>query len=76
MRGIAMAEVAEIDLMMEDTIAEAFRNAGTTLDNVARTTAHQLRDALIESTGTVESVNFSRQIDGLIRNPRLFSSVH
>ena len=76
MRGIAMAEVAEMDLMMEDTLAHAFQAAGTNLDDVARRTADRLKAFMAESTARIDSVISEEGMIGLVRNARLFSSAH
>ena len=74
MRGIAMAEVAEMDVMMEDTLAEVFRTAGSGLETVAHRTADRARSAMTESAARIEEVVADAGIAGLVRNALLFSS--
>ena len=74
MRGIAMAEVAEMDLMIEDTLADAFHAAETTLDDAAQRTASKVEKFMTESAESVSKVVDEGGIVGLIREPRLFSS--
>ena len=76
MRGIAMAEVAEMDVMMEDTLADAFRVAGTALDKVAQQTTARVRDSVKKSYKSVDKTVSEQGIVGLINDARLFSSVH
>ena len=74
MRGIAMAEVAEMDVMMEETLAEAFRTAGSGLEAVARRTAERAKGSMTESAEQIEKVVADEGIAGLVRNALLFSS--
>ena len=76
MRGIAMAEVAEMDLMMEDTLAHAFQAAGTNLEAAAWRTADRIKAFMTESAGRVDKVVSEAGIVGLVRSARLFSSTH
>lgn len=74
MRGIAMAEVAEMDLLMEDTLADAFQSAETALDKAAQRTAEKVRKSMTKSSESIDEIVKKNGIVGLIRNPRLFSS--
>lgn len=74
MRGIAMAEVAEMDVMMEATLAETFRAAGAKLDNTANRTVLKVKKSISESSRRVDTVVQQNGIVGLIRNARLFPS--
>ncbi len=76
MRGIAMAEVAEMDLMMEDTLAYAFLSAKMALDETAQRTANRVRHYMTESSERVDKLVDEQGIVGLIRDARLFSSAH
>ncbi|MYF49759.1 MAG: hypothetical protein F4220_06360 [Gammaproteobacteria bacterium] len=76
MRGIAMAEIAEMDLIMEDTLAATFQSAGEALNKAAQRTATRVKKSMEESSQSVDKVVSERGIAGLIRDARLFSSVH
>ena len=76
MRGIAMAEVAEMDLMMEDTLADAFQFAGTGLDAVAQRTADRAKAFMTDSAARIDKVVSEEGIVGLVRSARLFSAAH
>ena len=76
MRGIAMAEVAEMDVMMENVLADAFQTAGGRLDEVARRSAERVKTSLTESAARTGKVVSEQGIVGLVRNGRLFSSAH
>lgn len=76
MRGIAMAEVAEMDLVMENALANAFQSAGTALDKTAQKTADRVRVSMKQSSKSVDKIVSEQGIAALIRNPHLFSSVH
>ena len=77
MRGIAMAEVAEMDVLMQDTVAQAFRYVGNQcLDKAARRTRKRLRESITEHS---RSFNQRLKEDGLpiiVGDSRLFSSMH
>ena len=75
MRGIAMAEAAEMDLIMEDTLADVFHAAGPNLDEVARRTADRVRAFLTDSAERIDKVLGQEGIVGLVRSAHLFSSV-
>lgn len=74
MRGIAMAEVADMDLIMEDALADTFQAAGAALNDAAKRTADTVKTLLVESSDKVDEVIAEQGIVGLIRNARLFSS--
>lgn len=74
MRGIAMAEVAEMDLLMEDTLADAFQSAETALYKAAQRTAEQVRKSMTEFSGSIDEIVNKNGVVGLIRSPLLFSS--
>ena len=74
MRGIAMAEVAEMDLLMEDTLADAFNAGDSALDAVATRTANRIKNSMTESAKRVDEVVSKQRIVGLVRDPRLVSS--
>ena len=76
MRGIAMAEVAEMDLMLEDTLADAFDAAGVVLERVAHRTAERVKNSMTESADMVDNLIAQQSIVGLVRSARLFSSAH
>lgn len=76
MRGIAMAEVAEMDLMMEDTLVYAFQSAREILNDMAQRTATRVRDSMEESCDAVDKIVREQGMVGLIRDAHLFSSAH
>ncbi|MDE2822421.1 MAG: hypothetical protein OXK79_02820, partial [Chloroflexota bacterium] len=76
MRGIAMAEVAEMDLMMEDTLVDAFQSAGVALKNTAQRTAARVKGSVANSSEAVDKIVGKQGIVGLIRDVHLFSSMH
>ena len=74
MRGIVMAEVAEMDVVMEDTLAGVFQAAGSGLEAVAQRTADRAKNSMTESAEQIERVFADEGIVGLVRNAFLFSS--
>ena len=74
MRGIAMAEVAELDVMMEETLAESFDAAGPRLARAADRTADRLKNSLVGFVSRVDAVVAEGGIAGLVGDGRLFSS--
>ena len=76
MRGIAMAEIAEMDVMMEDALADAFLTASGTLTDTAARTVDKVKKSMAESSDRIEKVVSEHGIVGLVRSARLFSSAH
>ena len=74
MRGIAMAEIAEMDVIMEDALTDAFAAAGDALADTAQRTVDRVKDSIADSSNRVDELVKERGIVGLIRSARLFTS--
>ena len=74
MRGIAMAEVAEMDVSMEETLERAFRYAGDRcIENATNRTIKRLRESIQKDAGLLEDCFEEDGLPGVVRNSRLFS---
>ena len=74
MRGIAMAEVAELDVIMEETLTVSFNAAGATLAGVAERTVEKTKASLIGFANRVDAVVADGGIVRLVRDGRMFTS--
>ena len=76
-RGIAMAEVAEMDVLMEDTLVHAFRHADSGAVEAAKTRTIERLCERAEKDATL----LQRRLDegnllDVVRDSRLFTSAH
>lgn len=76
MRGIVMAGVAEMDLLMEETLAEIFRLSDVECVHAARSrTATKLRRSMQADKERLDRILDENGLVDVIRDARLFSSV-
>ena len=74
MRGIAMAEVAEMDVFMEETLGRAFRYAGDRcIEDATNRTIRRLRESTQEDSVLLENCFEEDGLPGVVSNSRLFS---
>lgn len=74
MRGIAMAEVAELDVLMEETLVRAFKSAEARFGKAKERTAYRLREGVASTSKELEQVLESGDLAAAVKNGRLFSS--
>lgn len=75
MRGIAMAEVAEMDVLMQDTLQRVFLNAGDRcVDLASNRTMDKLRENAQEDSDRLESRFSEGGLSCVVGEGRLFSS--
>ena len=76
MRGIAMAEVAEMDVLMEETLGRAFQLTGEHLVAAADRTTDKLRESMQENLTRLNQCLEERSLADAVSDSRLFSSAH
>ncbi len=76
MRGIAMAEVAEMDMLMEEVLAQVFSSVDEKLRNKASETLTKLLDDFRKELEKLQELVGEGQILDVVTNARLFSSMH
>ena len=76
MRGIAMAEVAEMDVLMEETLGRAFQPTGKHFVAVADRTTDKLRESMQENLTQLDRCLEEESLVDVVSNSRLFSSAH
>ena len=77
MRGIAMAEVAEMDVLMEETLKGAFANAtAECVQAAAGRTCEKVLEAMSRSMESARARVDAGDVVGLVGDGLLFSSVH
>lgn len=75
MRGIAMAEVAEMDLLMEETLKRAFNNLDDKcIDRASRKTIQRLREGIKKDLESIEHLDHNGILK-LVSDSRLFTSI-
>lgn len=76
MRGIAMAEVAELDVVMGETLRRVFQSVDSRFDAAASRTVEKLRES-IRRNGTVTDQRLADGgLAGVVGDSRLFGSSH
>ena len=77
MRGIAMAEVAEMDVLMEETLVHAFRHANSGATEAAKTRTIKRLCERVEKDATLlqKRLDEGNLLD-VVRDSRLFTSAH
>lgn len=76
MRGIVMAEVAEMDVRMQDTLAGAFRCiSNPCIDKAISRTGERLREFLSETIDTLDQYVSNGNFHDAVEDSRLFSSM-
>jgi CheY-like chemotaxis protein len=77
MRGIAMAEVAEMDLLMEDTLLSTLRYMDDQcVQSAMRRTVDKLKRSIKQDTQLIEEISSQDDLSNIIKNNRLFSSIN
>ena len=76
MRGIAMAEVAEMDVLMEETLGRAFRSTDDQFVAIARTTIKQLGEGMQKDLKKLKQRLNEDLLPDVVNDSRLFSSTH
>ena len=73
MRGIAMAEVAELDLVMAETLSEAFRSARPEIEQRKARTIRKLKERATQQAADASRITEDCVADA-VRDSHLFSS--
>ena len=76
MRGIAMAEVAEMDVLMEETLGRAFRSTDDQFVTIARATIKKLREGMQKDFKKLKQHLKEDLLPDVVTDSRLFSSTH
>ena len=76
MRGIAMAEVAEMDVTMEETLWGAFQTADDQWGNVKERTIEKLKESMIKNKERLNEYLSNGGLEEIVTDGRLFTSVH
>ena len=76
MRGIAMAEVAEMDVLMEETLRRAFQPTGKHFAAAADRTTYKLRESMQENLTQLDKYLEEGSLADVVSDSRLFSSAH
>ena len=76
MRGIAMAEVAEMDVLMEETLRSAFRSDNRKIVDAGKRTIEKLRDSNKNEAELIEKLYGEGGLPSVVGNGRIFSSIH
>ena len=75
MRGIAMAEVAEMDVLMEETLTRAFRSTDGGVLAAGARTMEKLRESIQRDGQRVETLHQEEGLAAVVRQGRIFSSM-
>lgn len=76
MRGIAMAEVAEMDLLMEETLVRAFQPTGEYFAVAADRTTKKLCESMQGNLAQLNQCLEEGSLADVVGDSRLFSSAH
>lgn len=76
MRGIAMAEVSEMDVQMEETLQRIFSAKGDRFAAIAIRTLNKLTESIDDHKKDITPLLEKGSIVEIVTNPRLFSSMH
>ena len=76
MRGIAMAEVAEMDVTMEETLRSAIQAADDQWDNVKDRTIEKLKESMTKNDERLSEYLSNGGLAEVVIDGRLFTSVH
>ena len=74
MRGIAMAEVAELDVLMEETLVRVFQACNDKLSDVKEKTIYRLRGVTKGGAKKLEQILREGGLPSVVRDSRLFPS--
>ena len=75
-RGIAMAEVAEMDVLMEETLRSAFQSDASEVVAADKRTIGKLRDSNKKEASLIEELYGEGGLTAVVSNGRIFSSIH
>ena len=73
MRGIAMAEIAEMDVLMEETLINVFQFPDTQIINAEKRTIQKLRKRISETPNRFDDYYERHGLTGVIQDSSLFS---
>ena len=73
MRGIAMAKVAEMDVLMEETLACVFRSTNERISAASQRTIQRLREDLQRDSTSLDQIYRERGLLGVVGDSRFFS---
>ena len=76
MRGIAMAQVADMDVLMEETLIHMFESADEKFEGCDKRTLSKLLESKQDSVDQLGSLVEQNDILSVIRDSRHFSSAH
>ena len=76
MRGIAMAEVAEMDVLMEETLGRAFQPTGEYFAAAAKRITRRLLNGTKKTQEELKQCLNKGGLADIVRDSRLFSSTH
>lgn len=76
MRGIAMAEVAEMDVLMEEVLERAFESADPALIEKGKVTLEKLFKSAEEHLARLKELVDAGKVVDVVTDGRLFSSAH
>ena len=73
MRGIAMAEIAEMDVLMEETLISIFQSPDTRIINAEKRTIQKLRERISETPNQLDDCYEQHGLSGVVQDSSLFS---
>ena len=76
MRGIAMAEVSEMDFLMEKTLQYVFESENSDVAFVRKRTVQRLKESLEEGSKFLDGICKKEEIISLVGDSRIFSSAN
>jgi len=76
MRGIAMAEVAEMDVLMEETLERVFSSDDTKIEKKAQETLQKLLESADKSLAKLKKLIATNKTLDVVTNSLIFSSMH
>ena len=76
MRGIGMAEVAEMDVLMEETLIRVFETENACIADAAERTVRRLCAQSASHKRKLKEAYEKEGVAGIVRNGRLFSFAH
>ena len=73
MRGIAMAEIAEMDVLMEETLISVFQSPGAQLTSAKKRTIEKLRKRIGDAPNRLDECLEQYGLPGVVQDSSLFS---
>ena len=74
MRGIAMAEVAELDVLMEETLVRAFQGTNQQFVSAKKRTTRKMREKMDSDADELKQCLDNGGLSALVKDSRLFTS--